>query len=57
MYGPSFGSRDEFWESDGIERGKDDDGGNVVCGMAGGGIKFTRVDADEKDVVVVSTDG
>lgn len=37
--------------------GKDDDGGKVVGGIAGGGIKFTRVDAEEKDVVVVSTDG
>lgn len=57
MYGPSFGKRDEFCESDGTESGKDDDGGKVACGMGGGGIEFTRVGAEEKDVVVVSTDG
>lgn len=56
MYGPSFGKRDEFCESDGTESGKDD-GGKFVGVMGGGDIEFTRVGADEKDVVVVSTEG
>lgn len=57
VYGPSFGKSDEFCESDGTERGNEDDGGKFAGGMGGGGIEFTRVGAEEKDVVVVSTDG